>query len=116
MRILRGLGWTFLFLLIAHRPLLILGGPPIARMVARGQHLDLSLKISGTIFTNLTVSEVHAKPTGTGPSPVESIDIQSLRFDYSLWRLVREGVGWFVSSYEIHKADLRFVALPSKTK
>lgn len=108
--------WTLLFLAIVHRPLIIFGGPVIARMIAKAQHLDLSLKVSGSIFTNLTVSEVRAKPTGTGPSPVESIEIDSLRFDYSLWRLVREGVGWFIKSYEIHHADLRFVALPSKTE
>jgi hypothetical protein len=107
--------WLTIFLAIAHRPLILIGGPAIARMIARGQHLDLKLKVSGSIFTNLTVSEIRVKPTGTGPTPVESITIDSLRFDYSLWRLIREGVGWFVSSYEIHHADLSFVALPSKT-
>lgn len=115
-RLLRGTFWILLFLAVAHRPLIIFGGPAVARMIAKSQHLDLSLKVSGSIFTNLTVSEVRAKPTGTGPSPVESITIDSLRFDYSLWRLVREGVGWFVKSYEIHHANLLFVALPSKTE
>jgi len=107
--------WALLFLAVVHRPLILIGGPAIARMIAKGKHLDLSLKVSGTIFTNLTVSEVRVKPTGTGPTPVESISIDSLRFDYSLWRLAREGVGWFIQSYEIHHADLSFVALPSKT-
>jgi hypothetical protein len=115
-RIIRGMFWTVLFLAIVHRPLVLVGGPAIARMIAKRQHLDVSLKLSGSIFTNLTVSNVEVKPTGSGPSPVESITIDSLRFDYSLWRLVRDGLGWFVESYEIHHANLSFVALPSKTK
>jgi hypothetical protein len=108
--------WTALFLALAHRPLILIGGPAIARMIAKSKHLDLSLKVSGSIFTNLTVSDVRVKPAGTGPTPVQSISIDSLRFDYSLRRLVREGYGWFIKSYEIHHADLSFVALPSKTK
>ena len=111
-RLLRGTLWTLLFLAIVHRPLILVGGPAIARMIAKTKHLDLSLKVSGSIFTNLTVSEVRVKPTGTGPTPIESISIDSLRFDYSLWRLVREGVGWFVVSYEIHHAELAIVGLP----
>ncbi|HET6406979.1 MAG TPA: translocation/assembly module TamB domain-containing protein, partial [Chthoniobacteraceae bacterium] len=115
-RCFRGMLWLLLFLAIAHRPLILIGGPALARALAKSRHLDVSLKLSGSIFSNLTVSQVKAMPTGGGPTPVESITIDRLRFDYNLWRLVRDGVGWFVESYEIHHADLRFVALPSKTK
>jgi len=38
-----------------------------------------------------------------------------MRFDFSLPKLLREGPGEFVHSYEVHHADLAFVALPSKT-
>ena len=54
-------------------------------------------------------------PTLLGPTPVEKIDIERLRFDYSLPMLVRYGIGEFLRSYEVHHADLAFVALPSKT-
>jgi len=115
-RLLRGLGSALLALLVLHWPLIIFGGPVIARLAARKQHLDVNLELSGTIWTNLTISNLRATPRGTGATPVESIEIDKLRANYSLWRLIRRGVGEFLSSFEMHKVDLAFVALPSKTK
>ena len=106
--------WAFLFLLIAvifHRPLVRF----VAIQIAARQHLTLDFHISGTIFTNLNVEGIHVTPNGSAPTPVEKIDIQRLRFDYSIPMLVRHGVGEFLRSYEIHHADLAFVALPSKS-
>lgn len=114
-RIWRGSLWTVLILAIIHRPLILIGGPFIARKLALKQHLNASFSLGGTIFTNLTVSNVAVTPTGTGPTPVKSIKIDQLRFDYSIWRLARKGIGEFLSSYELHRATLSFVALPSKT-
>lgn len=115
-RLLRGLGWTLLVLLILHWPLIIFGGPIVARMAARKQHLDVNLELSGTIWTNLTISNLRATPLGTGVTPVESIKIDKLSANYSLWRLAQRGVGEFLSSFEMHKVDLAFIALPSKTE
>ena len=106
--------WGLLLLAVAivfHRPLVRF----IAIRLAARQHLALDFHLSGTVFTNLTVKGIRVAPNGTGPTPVEKIDIERLRFDYSIPMLVRYGLGEFLRSYEVHHADLVFVALPSKT-
>jgi hypothetical protein len=90
--------------------------PPIARMLARKQHLNASFELSGSIFTNLALTHVRVTPLGDGPTPVEKIVIDRFRLDFSLWKLMRQGVGEFISSYELHHADLAFVAVPSATQ
>ncbi|MEQ1858330.1 MAG: translocation/assembly module TamB domain-containing protein [Chthoniobacteraceae bacterium] len=112
---LRGAAWALLALLVLHWPLIIFGAPIAARIFARKQHLDVSFALGGTVWTSLTITDLRASPRGDGATPVESIRIEKLRFDYSLWRLAREGVGEFLSSYELRHADLAFIALPSQT-
>ena len=110
----RLLRWTLPLLALAivfHRPLVRF----IAIRIAARQHLALDFHISGTVFTNLNVEGIRVAPNGTGPTPVEKIDIEQLRFDYSIPMLVRYGLGEFLRSYEVHHADLVFVALPSKS-
>lgn len=109
------MGWALLALLVLHWPIIIFGGPVAARLAARRQHLDVSLALSGTLWTNLTISDLRAIPLGTGATPVESIRIEKLRFDYNLWRLARRGLGEFLSSYEVRRADLAFIAQASRT-
>ena len=111
----RRLGWLALALVVLHRPLFHYGVPLIAKFFAARQNLSLELELSGSIFTNLRIGNVRIAPNGRGPSPVEHIRIGEMRFDYSLPKLLREGTGEFVSSYEMHHADLAFVALPSRT-
>lgn len=104
-----------LVLVVVHWPLVMFGGPAIARVLARKQHIDVSFELSGTLWTNLSVTGLRATPTGDGPTPVELIRIDKLQFDYSIFRLISRGIGEFLSSYEVHRADLQFVALPSAT-
>lgn len=101
----------FVLALVCHRPLVRF----IAIQIAARQHLKLDFHLSGTVLTNLEIKSIHVAPNGSGPTPVEKIDIERLRFDYSIPMLVRFGLGEFLRSYEIHHADLAFVALPSKT-
>ena len=106
--------WGLLILAVAivfHRPLIRF----IAIQVAARHHLTLDFHLSGTVLTNLKIEGIHAAPNGTAPTPVEKIDIERLRFDYSLPMLVRHGLGEFLRSYEIHHADLALVAMPSQT-
>ncbi len=110
----RLLRWGFLALALAalfHRPLVRF----IAIRIAAHQHLTLDFHLSGTIFTNLKIEGIHVQPDGSAPTPVEKIDIDRLRFDYSISMLVLHGLGEFLRSYEIRHADLAFIALPSTT-
>lgn len=114
-RIGRALLIVFLLVAIFHRPLF----HTVARLalikVAARQNLTLEVHFSGTIFTNLTVEGVRARPTGTAPSPVEKIDIERVHLEYSLPMLVKKGVGEFLRSYEVKNADLVFIAKESST-
>ncbi|MDB6150907.1 MAG: hypothetical protein JWQ44_2355 [Chthoniobacter sp.] len=115
-RALRWAGWLLLVMAIFHRPLFHFTVRFALRQVAARFHIVLDLHTSGTIFTNLVVSGVTARPSGKGPTPVRVIDIERLRLEYSLPRLVQKGVGEFLRSYEMHRATLEFVALPSADK
>ena len=110
----RMMRWGLLLVALAivfHRPFIRF----IAIQIAARQHLALDFQLSGNVVTNLKVEGIHVAPSGTGPTPIEKIDIERLRFDYSIPMLVRHGVGEFLRSYEIHHADLAFVAVPSRT-
>ncbi len=91
---------------IFHRPLFHTAARLVLIKVAMGQNVKLDVKFSGTIFTNLTVKDVQALPTGKGPSPVEKITISSVTLQYSIPNLIKHGLGEFLQYYEIREADL----------
>jgi hypothetical protein len=108
-------GLVLLVVAIFHRPIFH-GVVRFALIkVAAKYHLKLDVQLSGTIFTNLEIDHLHAVPTGSGPTPVRKIDIDRLRLDYSIPRLVKYGVGEFLHSYEMINAELDFVPVPSKS-
>jgi hypothetical protein len=115
-RVLKWMGWLLLFAAVFHRPLFDAGVRLALIEVAARNHLKLDVHLSGTIFTNLTVQGIHAAPSGTGPSPVQKIDIERVHLEYSIPMLIRHGIGEFLRSYEVLNADLEFVAQPSKTE
>lgn len=94
----------FLILAALHRPILLTAGRLALIKVAARQNVKLEVQLSGTIFTNLTVRNVHARPIGE--SPVHKIDIELVRLNYNLFHLVRDGLGEFLQFYEIKNADL----------
>ncbi len=50
----------------------------------------MDFRLEGNPFSYLTVRNLHAVPTG--PSAIESIDVDSLYVDYSLLGFARHGV------------------------
>lgn len=115
-RALKWMGIVLLVVALFHRPLFHFTVRLALRAVAARMHLDVDLHTSGTIFTNLTIEDIRARPKGSGPTPIHAIDIKEVRLDYSLPMLAKKGVGEFLRSYEIHHANLELVALPSKDK
>ncbi|MEP6667876.1 MAG: translocation/assembly module TamB domain-containing protein [Chthoniobacter sp.] len=115
-RVLRWFGVFLLIVAVFHRPLFHTGVRLLLIKVAAKQNLKLDVHLSGSIFTSLVVEGVHAVPTGKGPSPVNKIDIERVRLDYSIPMLIQHGVGEFLRSYEVINADLDFVAQPSKSE
>ena len=95
---------------IFHRPLLLSIGHRIALHFAAKENLKLNFQVEGNVFTSLTVRNFHAVPTG--PSDVESIDVNFARVNYGLLRLIRHGPALAIRNLEAHSA--RIVLNPAK--
>jgi len=81
-RALIALGIFCALLLLFHRPLLLYVGRKTALHYAAKENLKLEFRLEGSVFTNLTVRNLHAAPTG--PSDVEPIDVDLARVDYGI--------------------------------
>ncbi len=92
-----------------HRPLLLALGRQIALHYAARENLKANFRLEGNVFTNLTVRNLHAVPTG--PSDVESIDIDLARADYGLFAPLRHGLS-SIKNLEVRSA--RIVLNPAK--
>src|SRR5207247_1874739 len=74
------------------------------------QHLKIDFRLEGNPFSHLTARNFHAFPTG--PSPIESIDIDQLYVDYDLLGFARHGLSRLFENVEARSA--RIVLNPSK--
>jgi autotransporter translocation and assembly factor TamB len=110
----RRIGRTLLvllaLLLIFHRPILFRVGRVVADHYAAKVNLKIDCRLEGSIFTSLVVRNLHVFPTG--PTIVESIDVDYIRADYSLWDFARRGATEVLKSAEIRGA--RIVLNPAK--
>jgi hypothetical protein len=113
-RVLKGLLWLVLALVALHWPLVILGGPVVARFFAGREGLDVKVKIAGSIWSSLELRDVEVMPNGRVPTPVEFVRIEWMRLEYSLWRLLREGPGEALSNYELRGAAISIVPMPER--
>src|SRR4030095_2089904 len=97
-------------LIIFHRPILLAIGRQVALRYAKAQNLKIDLRLEGNPFSRLTVRNFRAFPTG--PTAIESIDIDQLYVDYSLFGLARNGFSHFFEDVELRSA--RVVLNPAK--
>lgn len=111
---MKWVGIVLLVLAIFHRPIFFAVARLALIKIAAKHNVKLDVRFEGTIFTNLSVLNVHATPTG--PTPVELISIEAVRLQYSLVKLAKNGVGEFLESYELRNAELVFRPGPSETK
>jgi hypothetical protein len=91
-------------LIIFHRPILLGIGRQVALRYAKGQNLRIDFRLEGNPFSYLTVRNFRALPTG--PSAIESIDINSLYVDYSLLGFARHGLSHFLQDVELRSAHV----------
>ena len=109
-RVMAGLAVCAALLIIFHRPILLAIGRQVALRYAAGEHLKADFRLEGNPFSNLTVRNLRA--FAVGPSGIESIDIEYLYVDYSLFGLARHGLFHFLDNVEARSA--RIVLNPSK--
>ncbi|HEY6070060.1 MAG TPA: hypothetical protein VIU85_01720, partial [Chthoniobacterales bacterium] len=97
--------------LVFHRPILLGLGHRIALHYAAKENLKVEFQLEGSIFTNLIIRNLHAIPTG--PSDVESIDLDLARIDYGLFTMLRHGISSAIKTVDVGEA--RIVLNPAKT-
>src|SRR5438093_6490847 len=64
----------------------------------------MDFRLEGNPFSYLTVRNLHAVPTG--PSAIESVDVDSLYVDYSLLGFARHGVSHLLHDVEVRGAHV----------
>jgi len=109
-RALIALGILSGLFLIFHRPLLLGLGHRIALHYAAKENLKLEFRLEGSVFTNVIIRNLRAVPTG--PSDVESIDVDLVRVDFGLFTLLRHGISTAIKNADVHSA--RIVMNPAK--
>src|SRR5436190_1502346 len=97
-------------LAIFHRPILLAIGRQIVLRYAAKENLKADFRLEGNPFTNVTVRSLHA--FAVGPSGIESIDIDRLYLDYSVFGFARHGLSHLLDNVDAHSA--RIVLNPSK--
>ncbi len=109
-RALIALGILSGLFLIFHRPLVLGLGHRIALHYAAKENLKLEFRLEGSVFTNVIIRNLRAVPTG--PSDVESIDVDLVRVDFGLFTLLRHGISTAIKNADVHSA--RIVMNPAK--
>lgn len=111
-RIGRALLVLLALILIFHRPILFRVGRAVADRYAARENLKIDCTLEGTIFSNLVVRNLHVAPIG--PAIVESIDVDYIRADYSLWDWAWHGRTELLKNAEMRGA--RVVLDPTKAQ
>jgi len=103
-RVIIGLAISLGLLTIFHRPILLAIFREVALRYASKENLKMDFRLEGNPFSYLTIRNLHAIPTG--PSAIESIEIDSLNVDYSLFGLVRHGMSHLLQDIDLRGAQV----------
>ncbi len=99
-----GFGIVVLLLAVFHRPLLQMVGRRAAIYFAAKQNLKLDLRVDGSILGGITLRNVHA--VATGPSALQSADVDLVRVDYSIWSGLTKGMSELLEAIEVRNANI----------
>lgn len=97
-------------LIIFHRPILLAIGRKVVLRYAAKENLKADFRVEGNPFGGVTIRDLHA--FAVGPSRIESIDIDYLYLDYSLFGFARHGLPRLFDDVEARSASI--VLNPSK--
>ena len=96
--------------LIFHRPIIFRVARHYIDHYAAIGKLKVDCTLEGSIFTSMAARNIHVSPTG--PTIVESIDVDYLRADYSLWDWMWHGPTELLKNVELR--NTRVVLDPAK--
>ena len=105
-----GLAVCVALLIIFHRPILLAIGRKVVLRYAAKENLKADFRVEGNPFGSVTVRSLHA--FAVGPSRIESIDIDYLYLEYSLFGFARHGLPRLFNDVEARSASI--VLNPSK--
>ena len=103
-RVMVGLAVCVALLIIFHRPILLAIARQVALRYASKEHLKMDFRLEGNPFSYLTIRNLHATPTG--PTAIESLDVDSLFVDYSLLGFMRHGTSHLLQDVEVRGAQV----------
>jgi hypothetical protein len=109
-RVMAGVAVCAALLIIFHRPILLAIGRKFVLQYAAKQNLKADFRVEGNPFSHVIIRNFHAFPVG--PSRYESIDVDYLYLDYSLFGFARHGLSGLFNDVEARSA--RIVLNPSK--
>ena len=105
-----GLAVCVALLIIFHRPILLAIGRKVVLRYAAKENLKGDFRVEGNPFGSVTIRNLHA--FAVGPSRIESIDIDYLYLEYSLFGFARHGLPRLFNDVEARSASI--VLNPSK--
>ncbi len=115
-------GWRLLGrAALAAAALLLAFHQPILRAVlwhevvrlAASKQVQLSGELKGSVWTHLTLQDVRA--VSLGRVPFDTIEIDRLRLEYSLWTLIRRGPAHALTYYNLRNARLGLAPVRGNT-
>jgi autotransporter translocation and assembly factor TamB len=99
-----GLAACAALVIIFHRPILLATIRQVALRYASKANLKMDFRLEGNPFSYLIIRNCHAVPTG--PSLIESLDLNSLYVDYNLLGFARHGVSHLFQNVELRGAEV----------
>ena len=91
-------------LIIFHQPILLGIARQVGLRYASKENLKIDFRLEGNPFSYLTLRNVHG--VATGPSAIESINIDSVYVDYSLFGLMLHGASHLLQNVEVRGAQV----------
>lgn len=98
-----GLG-LMLVLVIFHRPILRFVLQRSAPGFVKDAGMLLTWDVGGTVVSGVDITNV--KLSGNAKAPLQKLTAARIRSDYSLWRLLRQGIGQFMDDVVFEDVDL----------
>jgi hypothetical protein len=99
-----GIAVLVVLLCIFHRPILLSVGRAAAIHFAAKSNLKLDFRLEGNVFSNVIIRNLHIAPSG--PSIIESADVDYIRADYSLLDLLLHGTPELVKNVHVRAANV----------
>ncbi len=79
----------------------------VAQQLAKSQAFSLEFKIHGSIFSNLTIEDLHLQPLpGNTSLPLERVDAKLIALRYNLFSLIKKDLLNVVELVELKNVDL----------